>query len=221
MSRKQNLDSRAIDSEAANGRPMPLNPPEVAAPEVATPDPFDPERLKLSQDFAGNLSVKKLLTTVPVRKPDKTWWVRVNPREDCRIQTAVVELKEDREIYLVDPALRAHLSTESVFGVRAIFTAINRQGVLFLWPIVLPSADGKTLEWHRSALEAATIAQDRWIRVRANLALGAYEVMEATGELPEPAWPDLSFGEVLRIAFKDRFIQTLDHPVLRRLRGEV
>ena len=27
--------------------------------------------------------------------------------------------------------------------------------------------------------------------------------------------------ELLRTAFKDRFISTLDHPVLRRLRGEV
>jgi len=30
----------------------------------------------------------------------------------------------------------------------------------------------------------------------------------------------ISFEELLKIAFKDRFIRALDHPILRRLRGE-
>jgi hypothetical protein len=30
----------------------------------------------------------------------------------------------------------------------------------------------------------------------------------------------LTLKELLRIAFKDRFIDTYEHPVLRRLRGE-
>jgi hypothetical protein len=32
-------------------------------------DPFDLEKLRLSQDFLGETNVKKLLTTVPVRRP--------------------------------------------------------------------------------------------------------------------------------------------------------
>ena len=47
------------------------------------------------------------------------------------------------------------------------------------------------------------------------------KVFEATGQLPDPEWPDLPFKELLRIAFKDRFISDLNHPVLHRLRGEV
>jgi hypothetical protein len=52
------------------------------------------------------------------------------------------------------------------------------------------------------------------------MALGAYSVFYADN-LPDPDWPALSFRDLLRIAFKDQFIQTLDHPVLRQLRGEV
>ena len=59
------------------------------------------------------------------------------------------------------------------------------------------------------------------MRVVANLSLGAYDVFEAGGQLGEPEWPTPTFGELLRVAFKDRFITTLDHPILRRLRGEV
>jgi hypothetical protein len=53
------------------------------------------------------------------------------------------------------------------------------------------------------------------------MGLGAYDVFQAQGHLSEPEWPQLPFGELLRIAFRDRYISTPDHPVLRRLRGEV
>lgn len=183
-------------------------------------DPFDPSRLRLSQDFAATLGVRKVLSTVPVRKPAKEWFIQVHPSDAYRINTAVLELKEDRETYLVERTLWPDLSTESTFSPRALLTATSRQGVLFLWPIRLPGADGKLDEWNRSALEAATMAIGRWVRVAANMNLGAYEVFQATGDIPNPQWPDAPFSELLRIAFKDRFITSLDHPVLRRLRGE-
>jgi hypothetical protein len=52
------------------------------------------------------------------------------------------------------------------------------------------------------------------------MALGAYDVFEATAEWPEPDWPNVPFNELLRVAFKGKVIDTLDHPVLKRLRGE-
>jgi hypothetical protein len=43
-------------------------------------DPFaDPSKLVMSQDFARQTGVEKLLTIVPVRKPAKHDWVRVHP----------------------------------------------------------------------------------------------------------------------------------------------
>jgi hypothetical protein len=65
------------------------------------------------------------------------------------------------------------------------------------------------------------MASKQWVRVVANMSLGGYEVFTASGELGAPAWPDLRFKELLRIAFKDRYISDSSHPVLRRLRGEV
>jgi hypothetical protein len=188
---------------------------------VTIPDPFDPAALRLSQDFAANLGVKKALLTVPVRKPDKAWWVRVHPSEDYRLQTVAVELKEERETYLVTSPLWPELAAEATFSPRVFFTAVNRQGVLFLWSIRLPGPDGKHDDWNRSAVEAAQMAQKTWVRVTANNSLGAYEVFEATAKLPEPNWPESPFKELLRVAFKDKFIDSLDHPILRKLRGEV
>jgi hypothetical protein len=39
--------------------------------ETAAPDPFNIDELRLSQDFEAATGVRKLLTTVPVRKPHK------------------------------------------------------------------------------------------------------------------------------------------------------
>ncbi|MBN8625973.1 MAG: hypothetical protein J0M17_10825 [Planctomycetes bacterium] len=194
--------------------------PAGAGNANGSPDPFDLSRLRISQDFVAAAGVKKVLNTVPVRKPSKEWFVQTHPDQNYRLQTCVIELKEDSETYLVDPSLWPELASESTFSPRALITTINRQGVLFLWPIRLPGADGRHDEWSRSAMEAATHAAGKWVRVQANMSLGAYELYEAAGQWAAPEWPDLPFQQLLKIAFKDRFIADYDHPILKRLRGE-
>jgi hypothetical protein len=188
---------------------------------TATPDPFDPASLRLSQDFSADLGVKKALITVPVRKPDKVWFVRVHPDEAYRLQTPVIELKEERETYLVAPSLWGDLVGEVTFSPRVIYTAVNRQGVAFLWPLRLPGRDGKIDDWSQSALEAAKRAEKNWVRVMPNMSLGAYDVFEASASLTEPQWPGQTFQELLKVGFKGRLIDSPEHPVLRKLRGEV
>jgi hypothetical protein len=191
---------------------------DTAAPRPSE-DPFDVRRLRLSQDFTATVGLKKALLTVPVRKPSRQDFIRVHPDESMRLETAVLELKDERETYLVERSLWTELPGDII--AKVLFTAITRQGVLFLWPIRLPGEDGRHDDWNRSALEAAQLAMQGWIKVAANMSLGAYEVFEAAGTLPEPVWPEVTFQEVLRLAFKDRFIQELSHPVLRKLRGEL
>jgi hypothetical protein len=210
--KRDGTDNLPVPPSSDNGQSQPTTP-------AAAPDLFaDLGRLRLSQDFAATVGVKKALLTVPVRKPAKEWFIQTHP--GLRIETCVLELKEDREVYLVAPALWPELASESTFGPRALFAAMNRQNVLFIWPIRLPGPDGKIDDWNRSALEAATMAESRWVRVASNMALGAYDVFEATADWPEPDWPDVPLNELLRVAFKGRVIESLDHPVLRRLRGE-
>ena len=66
-----------------------INPkPAIAAPsEVAEPaDPFDLSRLRLDQSFTEMVGVKKLLTTVPVRRPSSAGFCACAPerRIPCR-----------------------------------------------------------------------------------------------------------------------------------------
>jgi hypothetical protein len=183
-------------------------------------DPFDPAALRLDQAFTDAVGVKKLLTTVPVRKPNRQDFVRVHSDPKYRLTpAAIIELKEDREVYLVTPNMAQALPGE--FSTVTLYLAINRQGVSFLWPVKLPNPDGKHNEWHRSAAEAAERAMGKWVRVTSSMSLGAYEIFEASGNPPEPVWPDIPFQEILRIAFRDRIVDHAGHPLVQRLQGAV
>ncbi len=175
------------------------------------------DEIRLSQDFASAVGTKKILTTVPIRKPNKQVFFRVHPSEDFRLPLMVLELKEEGETYLVKPHLRQELAEE--ITPKMLVTCVTRQGDCFLWPIRLHGEDGRLDPWNQSALEAAEIGKEKWIRLLSNRSLGAYEVVQATDNLPEPKWPEVSFQELVTLAFKGKVIQDLEHPILRQLRG--
>ncbi|HIG66207.1 MAG TPA: hypothetical protein EYQ43_11810 [Methyloprofundus sp.] len=198
-------------TDSQNNTPIPEDP-------ALSNNPFDPQKLRLSQNYGASAGVKKLITTIPVRKPGKQDFVRVHPDPAYSIETAVLEFKEEGETFLVAPELWDALPGE--LTSKALLPTINRQKVISLWPIRLPGEDGRIDAWNQSAMDAAMLAQKHWVRVSANMGLGAYDVYEATGEIPEPQWPELDLGQLLEIAFKGKFITDLNHPAIKRLRGE-
>jgi hypothetical protein len=203
------------------------SPPEPKTKTDAPPDeaneqafnPFAPDNLRIDLNLAEGIGVKKAIITVPVRKPNGQDFVRVHPEPEFRLPVAIIELRDDRETFLVLPEIARYIPGEYILVT--MYTAITRQGVVFFWPVRLPGSDGRQLEWHRSAAVAAEMAMTRWVRVKANMQLGAYEVYEASSTIPNPEWPDnLTFEQLLQIAFKGRLVDSLAHPVLKRLRGE-
>ena len=92
---------------------------------------------------------------------------------------------------------------------------------MFLWPLKLPIPDGRGKSWHDSALEAARLAAEGWVKVVADMNLSAYQVFNALGDLPEPEWPDHTFAQLLEVAFRDRYIRDMEHPAIQRLLGRV
>ena len=115
---------------------------------------FDPRKLRLSQDFGEMTGVKKEIISIAVRKPAKTWWCRVRPGEDFRLQTLLLELQEENETYLLDPKLWPILAAESVVRPFLLILSVTRQDVLFLWKTRLPGPDGKSNQWWDTGLEA-------------------------------------------------------------------
>jgi len=126
---------------------------------------------------------------------------------------------ESEDVYFVTKEMRDKFDEGHLKPVRLQLT-ISRRGVLFIWPLTL-ALDGKSLgrSWHESALKAADLAKERWLRIVADKALGGYRIHIAEGEIPDPIWPEYGFGELLEIAFEGRIIRSVDHTVIRNLRG--
>ena len=141
-------------------KPTLINPtdnPPTASVQPA-PDPFDLASLRLNPSFIETAGVTKLLTTVPVRRPGPQDFFRVNSAPAYRENFAMIELKDDREDFLVRPELLPNLSSEVVF--KTLFTAVTRLGVVLLWPVRLPAPDDRRNDWARSAREGAEIGDD-------------------------------------------------------------
>jgi hypothetical protein len=184
-------------------------------------DPFDLDSLRAAPDL-DDIAVEKILTTVPVKR-SKDQFFRVHPGSDFTLDTYVLEHESgmERTTYLVAPGLWPQLA-DHLRKVR-LFTAIDKRGNVFLWPAKLPTADGSgsARSWYQSALHAAEQAKELWVKIQGNKAIGAYDVVVAKGDLGDPSWPDHSLQELIKIGFRDRFIDSLDHPVVREINGEI
>lgn len=172
--------------------------------------------LRIDQSYTGDaVGVRKVLLTVPVRKPHKEEFFRVHPEHF--LGCYAVELKAERDTYFVLPGL-APVLADFVEPVRLRF-CVSRQGVVFLWPVKMPKDDRRADSWRSSAAEAATLAETRWVRISADMHLGAYQPFVATGDFGEPKWPQEAWPEVAKIALKGRRIDSEEHPVIQQLLG--
>lgn len=189
--------------------------PDIEPHHKPKPNPFDPDSLRLSEDEAGDIDVEPLLTVVEVRKPKRDEFVRVHP--DHHAVVPIIEL--DRDVYLVDASMRNELAGE--WTPADMRVAVNRDGTPFLWPVKQPKAGERQIGWHASAKAVAAAAETDWVRAKANMSKGAYDAQKAKGKLEAPLFPDKTFSELLEAGFGDgKLIDSVDHPVVKRLRGE-
>jgi lipoprotein-anchoring transpeptidase ErfK/SrfK len=192
--------------------------PHTAAPEQSVPDPFNVSALRLKAPITEEAGTHKVVAHVRVGKPDKQSFFRLNPDPEYRIMMAIIELKGENETYAVTPEVASQLPGEIKQVLMSV--GVTTQGVPFLWPIPLPSADGRENPWHRTARMAAEYAEKYWVRMVANQGAGCYDIKIASPGLPEPQWPSENLSQLLRVAFSGgKLIDRIDHPVMNRLLG--
>ncbi len=207
-----------------------LSPPQPGATTLQQPtteessttsgsifDDLEALKVRDVEEAAG--IVQSVRTYVPVRKPSREQFFRIHPDPEYQLRSLVLELKEDGECLFISPTLQNALLGEKCVCQRILRLGVTRQGVAFIWPVRPPMAD-RADAWASTALDAIAHAERRWTRMTADMALGGYRIAVAAVD-DEPTWPTESFGELLKIAFKNSIVDSLDHPTLRRLRGEV
>lgn len=175
--------------------------------------------MRLSANYGSTLGVTKLLTKVVVGKAKPAVFFRSHPDARMTFPAMVYEDKEAREQYLVDPSVAQELG--GLVRPVLLCAAIDRQNNPFLIPVPLPGEDGSRNPWHESLAQAVEHAKKVWLRMSANMRVGAYDIYVAEGTLPDPEWPAHDMDALVQVAFRGKIITSLEHPVIQSMLGRI
>lgn len=180
---------------------------------------FDPAKLRLRQASRFGVRDAMLQTSAHVGKPNGKDFVRVNPDPSHQLATLmIVAPGQAKDLYLIHPDLVTELAGEALPFI--LFETVGGDGVPFIWACRWAAlGDDGASTWHTSALEAANLAMTHWVRVISSMPISAYYTKLPEDKFPEPVWPARPFSELLEMAFRRRYIDRLDHPVVKKLRG--
>jgi hypothetical protein len=199
--------------------------------EIA-PDPFNLDALRAPQDFQQTGGVRK--TTLNVRasaRPPKDKFIRVHPfvqtygQEDWCLNVVLFNHQYDDEIFaenfIVPAGSDAFKELYQKLKSGLIVCGITAAGSKFLWELTLPTPGNnrRANQWHETRLACAKRAVDSWIRPEADVPAGGYNYVEPLGTLPDPEWGGETFETLVRVAYHDRIISTVEHPVVREFLG--
>ena len=178
---------------------------------------FDLTSIALPQNYQDMLDVKALLTKVPLRKFHKHEWVRIHASQDYRLSCFILQFEGD--YYFVDPRVAAHVGDEAV--PMLLYTAVNSNGAVFLFPVRLPGADGTLDDFARTYHRICEIATRTWVRMSWNKHTRQHDLITTDHITREPEFPDTPFADIVKIAFEGASITTPDHWIINHLRGVI
>jgi hypothetical protein len=185
---------------------------------------FDPKNLRKPQD--PRLSTSALggksngfPLTLEARKPRSSEFVRVRNGEDYQIVTPLLlaegsKRREDTSLYFLHPEFQIPSEVSHFVRDYQLAAAMTYEGAHFLFATKVNDT-----EWYDSMLEAMALARERWVHIIADKGLNRHVTEPAVAMLEEPEWPDVSFQEYLQRAFGHRVINSIDHPIMKKLRG--
>lgn len=166
---------------------------------------------------ARSTAAVEVLLPPEVRKPRKDEWVRaVAVPGISGVTFEAIEYEGKR--WVVVPELVPNIKAPS-FDVRAELMR-NSNGKMFLWLLRLPEKDSDNPNRaHVDSEAAANLAQHGWVRLWWNPATMAYVVERPAGTLRGSAVPEGDLTEAVAKSIADLLIDSLEHPVIRKLHG--
>jgi len=190
-----------------------------AGPQIV--DPYDPTNYHKPQDPRLNLGLDQLLgglpNTIEARKPKKSWFIRIHPDPNYQVVLPLYidddSKRRENNSYLFAPGLEIPPDLESLVRDTLVAAAITNSGTHFLYMLAVSDST-----WYESGVEVLRRAREAWVRVFPQD--GCYVMRSPVATLGEPHFPDVPFRDYLERAFSKRLIKSLDHPIVKKLRGE-
>jgi hypothetical protein len=185
-------------------------------------DPFDPERLRYAAaEYAStDVPTKEVITAIKVRRPTNQEWFRLHREFQL---PAALYLRESKtsvtpEPWLVQPPCWELFKPKHLTAVR-LQLAISSVDKVFLWDRKVARQGEEVTDYLDSLQQVADAAEEYWVRMEWDNNNRVYSFEEATVDLGDPPFPvDRTFGDWLRLAFRDRNIDREDHPVVLEYR---
>jgi hypothetical protein len=201
---------------------------DSSASEYMMPD--EPPTAKPADTSAYTTPEDDLVNIVPVglgaitvrSRPPKDDWFRSHP--DGAMATGMTLIKGKMgEVYAVRRELIPVVGPEVIKAlVKASVTAcITIDGAKFLWCIIHPSGNANQQHFD-NALSARDLSRSTWIRFYWDANQESHvTVTPKHSSAGDPQWPDASLNEWIEKGFRGRFIDANDHPLFRKIRGEL
>lgn len=186
-------------------------------PEALTSSSILSMRLPASE-LAG-VATKLVRPKITVDRPPNDQFFMVKEGQDYWVPFGLLQVERtSSSYYLVAPGTVRDWMLEE--GIKSFFDcvlclAVTRHGEPRVWP--LKQTDNS---WHTTAREIAEMAKKSWVKLISDQTAGYYVAGMASNQNKEPAWPEESFSEILEKAFAGRIIDSLDHEVIKELRGD-
>jgi len=159
-----------------------------------------------------------LRDVVLVGKPAPQDFVRAYNHPDFAHDFAMLYDTVNGEFLILAPELIDEVGPDA--KLRRLYTLVDWTGRVILWPLLAPGAAGRIDPYTRSGHAAIVRAYNSWVRLVAVGERGPIIARESTTHHIEPVWPT-DYYALIEKAFAGRVITTADHPLLRRLRGEI
>lgn len=175
---------------------------------------FNIEDLILDQNEACEKI--ELSASIPVMKKPKQDFFRVHPDPSYRISTNLIEDASTGVFYMIEKSLWSMDEVNREFKSRQLITAMTDESALFI--MVAPTSGESGYPYDH--LKAVRKALEGWVRLKQNKSKTGYDILSATNLHLEPNWPEAPFLELLESAFANHYIDSLDHQILKKLRGD-
>ncbi len=205
-----------------------------ASESPASPDPFDLDAMRAPEDFTKSGAVKR--TQLKVRatpKPPRDKFLRVHSFDDTHgtedwclhitLFECLFEGDLSPETFLVIPNSEPYEVLFEKLKPALVVVGALRGGSKFLWELKLPTPNGNRNAngWAVTRLQIAEPAQTEWVKPIADMDAGGYqkETPADPDLFADPDWTGCEFFEMLRVAYAEKIIDSLDHPAVREHRG--
>jgi hypothetical protein len=224
QTKKKKVEDSLIESEVNKTAAPESNAERVS---IKKPSKFSLDKFKVKRapTIGG---IDPLVENFPIMKiADADDFVRLHPDEEnywslpiCFVHVPIKGTKKEN-LHLIDEDIAVgYLPSKKIQRYR-LALATKPGDVFFLCKIPVVNLDN---DFNKTALEGCEKAKTIWIQTvsRKDQGHDDYQNIPAKDPkaFPEPKWPTQPLEEIIENAFKDRIIETDDHPGLLRLIGD-